>query len=258
MRMALFFRPDQNAGQVMRCFIFIASLVMLTKPCYSQETWPTIALPDNVTAFSVGEQMTVNGLPMRVQGFISKSKPAALLAWFRKSLGQPLVENTLANKQILGRAQAHYYLTVQIEALGQGSRGVVAVTDIKAMALNQRATQESANRWVNRLPSGSRIVSQLSSEESGRVSNQLVVLNGHSESLNRDALVNLMRADGYELKRETTANDEKFDQLSAHLRRGKMLVFNGRDKEAIATIQRNLAGSTSVVFNTVTQMERFK
>ena len=228
----------------------------------AQEAWPVVALPDTVSAFNVAEQMTANGLPMRLQGFVSKTKQAVLLDWFRKSLGQPLVENTLGNKQILGRAQGRYYVTVQIEAVAQGSKGLVAVTDIKTMAKNRESNRAATARWLNRLPAGSKIMSQMSSEDGGRLNTQLVVMNGHSESLNRDALVAIMRDDGYELKRETTQDDPRLDgvsdRISSNLRGSIMLVFNGNGKEAMATIHRNESGGSSLVFNTVIQMERYK
>lgn len=236
---------------------FVWSLAA-TCTAYAQGTWPSVALPNSVTVFGMGEQITANGLPMRVQGFLSQSKPAELLDWFRKSLGQPLVENAIAGKQILGRAQGGYYLSVQIESAGQGSKGLVAVTDLKTMVKHQRATQETTTQWLNRLPAGSKIVSQMSSEDSGNVNSQFVVVNNHDESLNRDTLIAIMREEGLELQRERTPDDKTLDRLPADLKSRKMLLFNGDGKEAIATIHRDDSGSTSVVFNIVTRIERRK
>ncbi len=236
----------------------LLALVFFCPATYAQDNWPAIALPKNVTAFSAGDQFTANGLPMRVQGFVSKAKPAELLSWFRQSLGQPLVENTYGNKHILGRAQGQYYLTVQIEEIGRESKGVVAVSDIKSMAKNKQITQESRAKWLNRLPSNSKIVSQMSSSDGGNLSNQIVVVNTHSEILNRDALVAIMRDDGYQLKNESASDNKMLLQSAAHIRNSKVLIFSGNGKEATATIHRNEYGDTSVVLNAITQMERFK
>jgi hypothetical protein len=224
----------------------------------AQNTWPSIALPKSAAAFGIGEQLTANGLPMRIQGFVSQKKPAELLDWFRQSLGKPLVENTLGNKQILGRAEGRYYLTVQIEAAGQGSKGLAAVTDVKAMLQSREKTQDSNGRWLNRLPSGSKIISQISSQDGGKLNTQLVIVNGHSETLNANALKDIMEKDGQALEREVTPDDRTLNHNRARPAQGRTLLFKGKGKEAVATIARDGNGSTSIVLSIVTQMENYK
>ena len=116
-----------------------------------------------ILSFPIGEQMTVNGLPMKLQGFLSEAAPAELIAQFRKALGKPLVENAIGSKQLLGRAMNTYYLTVQVEPAGRGSRGVVAISDLKGMHDHRSELQSANTRWLNRFPSGSKIESQLTS-----------------------------------------------------------------------------------------------
>lgn len=223
------------------------------------DNWPTIALPKNVRTFDVGPQLNVHGLPMRMQGFVSTAQPAQLLAWFRNSLGQPLVENTLGNQQIIGKAQGEHYLSVQIEAAGTGSRGIAAVTHLKVGYDNHAETQAETERWLRRLPSGSRLLSQMTTQDGSKQSRYLVMINNHPANLNRERLKSLMVEDGFLLEREskpnkkTAANDNQ-----------ALLFFKGKGKEAVATINQDDQGRTTTVLNTIntintiSAMERFR
>ena len=117
----------------MKCgaLCFLASGALLAASA-AASGWPEVKLPPAVQRFDVGQHMTVNGLPMRVRGFLSPESPATLAAWFRASLGSPLVESRHNGKTILGRPQGAYYLTVQIEPAGSGTRGLVAHTAVPA------------------------------------------------------------------------------------------------------------------------------
>lgn len=228
----------------------------------AQANWPSIALPNNVSAFNMGEQVTINGLPMRARGFVSSASPAQLADWFRQRLGKPLMENSLGAKQILGRAQGEYYLTVQLEPVGvggrSGTRGIVAVTNLKAAYEHRDDTQAMAERWLSRLPADSKLLSQMASEDGGKRSQHLVITNGQGEELNRDRLKYLLQEDGFIFEREAVAGEKTAAHLPAHLANGKTLYFKSPGKEAIAVISHNANGDTAIVLNTITALERFK
>lgn len=210
--------------------------------------WPGIALPKDVQPFDVGQQITANGLPMRIQGFVSRATPAQLAQWFRQSLGKPLVENALDRKLILGRVQGEHYVTVQIEPAANGSRCLVAVTHLKAAYDAQAATHATTERWLSRLPSGSRLLSHTSSQDGKKYSHHLVITNAHSEMLNRDRLVSMMADEGLVLEREGSSEEQAG---------GKALYFKGAGKDAMATIHRAGNGHAELVLNIVNVMERF-
>lgn len=255
-------RPFFLSAQVFRrlpgCIgLAVVAALLANQGAYAQN-WPIIPLPKDVQAFDIGQQVTVNGLPMRAQGFVSPAKPAQLAEWFRQSLGKPLVENTMGNKLILGRAQGEHYLTVQIEPAGMGSRGVVAVTHLKAAYDAQADTKASTDRWLSRLPAGSRLLSQMASQDGGKLSRHLIIINSHSEALNRDRLKSLMAEDGFVFEREGTADNQAAAKLPEGLANSKTLFFKAAGKEAMATIHRDSEGRTAIVVNTITLMERFK
>ncbi len=241
------------------CMVVIGwMLLTLGNPVQAQTAWPSIALPSEASAFEIGKQINVNGLPMRMQGFVSALKPAQLAEWFRQHLGKPLVENSLENKLILGRVQGEYYLTVQLEPAGTGTRGVATVTHLKTAYDNRAENRANTEHWLARLPAGSKLMSKMTSEDAGKVSTYLLVTNTQSEDLNRDRLKNLMRDDGFTLEQEAVMDEKAAARLPAGQGSGKTLYFKGQGKEAIATIYRDSNGNTAIVLNTITQMEQFK
>lgn len=224
--------------------------------------WPMIPMPPNVSAFAVGEQITANGLPMRVQGFVSKDLGVPALAdWFRRSLGQPLVESRLGNKLILGRAQDGYYLSVQLESAGLqgsgGSKGLLAVTDIAGMNQNREREATAQQSWLQRWPSGTQVLSRMSSQDNGRTSLHVALRNGHSESLNRAALVDAMKQEGLALEREVSADARTIKAMPGGPLGGTSLFFKGNGKEAMAMMARDGQGRTAIVLNTTTAITAY-
>ena len=224
---------------------------------YAQD-WPRVPLPKGLQTFDIGQQVNLNSLPMRLEGFVSALKPDQLVDLFRQSLGKPIVESTLGTKQILGRLQGEYYVSVQIEPGGNGSRGVTAVTHLKASYDSREQTKMDRERWLGRLPSGSRLLSQMISQDGSKASRHMVFSNGQSEILNRDQLKDILLEDGMVFEREGNPDGHATTNLSEGLRTSKMLFFKGPGKEALATIYRDNDGQTTVVLNVVTQIERFK
>lgn len=239
--------------------LMLGVALLLSNACALAESpWPTIALPKEVQAFDIGERITVNGMPMHMQGFLSKAPPEQIAAWFRRILGSPLVESRLSKSLILGRPQGEHYLTIQLDPSGMGTRGMIAVAQLRAAFDHHADTRAANERWLGRLPSGSRLIRQIASEDAGKVANHIVIINGHSVELNRDRLQSLMHEDGMVLEREAGADDPVASRLPGRTVDGTTLFFKGPAKEAVAVVFRNSPGQTAIVLNMVTQMEYLK
>lgn len=234
------FVPRVALWRVARCIV----LGVLALPAVSAfaQTWPTLALPPDTNAFGVGETLVANGIPMRVQVFVSTRSPEALTGWFRQQPGVPLVESTFQNKRVLGRQIGEYYQTVELEASALGTRGLAAVAHLKAAQQNRADTQASLDRWLARMPADTQVAMDLRSQDGGKLSLYRVVVNRQTEALNRERLSRLMADDGYTLER--TGGPEE-----------NVLFFKGPGKEAMATLRRDSEGRTSIVLNTVSDME---
>lgn len=213
--------------------------------------WPTVVLPDDAQRYDIGEQVNANGTPLRMQGFVSARAPAELARWFRARLGQPLMENTVAGKLVLGHPQDEFYLTVQLEPLAHGTRGLVGVSHLRAGYERFPAMRAAILRLLERLPSGSRVVSQTTSSEAGRLSRHLVIANGHNVDLNRGRVIEMMREDGLALQREAGPGPGAAVG-------GRTLFFAGAGRDAMAVLSRNPDGGSTLLLHTLSKMEHFQ
>lgn len=217
----------------------------------AQSTWPPMPIPKGVVAFDLGEQLSINGLALRMRGLVSSANPSAVAALFRQDLGQPLVENTLASKRILGRALGEYYVTVQLEPSGTGTRGVMAMTKLGNANRQSEEYRKTGQLALARLPAGSTLVSRVDSVDNARRSTVEVFTNTYSTAINDDYLRNALRSDGYVLERQTdSANSAGMHRLPA-AREGTTLFFKRPAGEATAVIYRNASGRTDIVLNTI-------
>ncbi len=224
----------------------------------TQSVWPVMAAPEEARLFDIGNKMTFAGLPMRVQGFVSAVRPPQLADGFRQSLGQPLVEDRLGDKLILGRFQGEHYLTVQLEPAGAGTRGLIAVTHLSAAYESQGEIQAAIDQRQSRLPPGSRIISQINSEDGGKLAEHFVTVSSQGLDQNLEYVKVLMREDGFALQREADAARSDTSSDPSQIADGKVLFFKGPGKEAMAVVFRKDKGDTTIVLNTVTLLARSK
>ena len=254
--------PHSHARAPKPAFHVAASLLVAWAGCLgtiapAQATeWPAIVMPKEAHGFDVGRQVTLNGMPMRMQGFVSELPPRAAADAFRQLWGKPLVEMTQGGKLILGRAQDEHYLVVQIEPAAGGSRGIVALSHLKAANDRQASVEAAAQRWLDRLPAGSRLVSDMESEDAGRLSRHLVFSNAQGEPLNRDRIISLLADKGFVLERESVPGEPVAPTGAAPLANARVLFFKGAQKEAIASIHQDANGQTTTVLNLVNRLEQ--
>ena len=220
----------------------------------TEVNWPEPRLPEDIATFAMGQAMTVDGVPMRMQGFVSRQRPAALIEALRHSLGLPLVESSQGGKRILGRAEGRFYITVQIEASGSGSKGVVATAALGELVKNHRAIERVKAQWLDRLPAGSTVASDMRSDDGGKEARHTVILNNHDVARNRDAIVTLLTNQGYALEREAGTAGSSPPQQMNPASAGTSLHFRAPGKEAMAVIARS-GSRTAIVLNTVSTLK---
>ena len=247
--------PRFNMCHVGFCLALLSTLVSTTVKAEPQ--WPKPAIPDDVHLFSIGNQLTIDGLPIQLRGFISSSPAADLIAAWRRKLGSPLAENTVGKYRVLGKAEQGFYITVQIQAADNGSRGTISIADLAAFSLSRDERQRSTAHLLDRLPPGSSITTQMSSTEGNSSIRHIVVVNAHSEELNRDALMSLMREDGYVLEKDIAPDAAARRNLSSQIAAAHTLFFKAPEREAVAMIVRN-GDKTAVVLNTSINLQGFK
>lgn len=204
--------------------------------------WPEPTLPAGVRLFGIADHMTLNGVPMRLDGFVSNLTPPELIAQFRQSLGSPLVENRLGAQTILGRAEGRFYISVHIQPHAAGAQGTVAVSDLQAAHEARHLSARERESWLARLPAGTSLVSLARATDGPKRSLHLVFANRHGEQINARHLSDLLRDAGL---REGVA------QRMPAGGSDRTLFFSSFGQEAVATVSRASDGSTHVVLSLV-------
>jgi len=240
------------------CAVLLGCLLSKEVPAAGNEAeWPSVPVPERSRLIVAGEggRMSVNGIPMKIEGFVVAAALAETAGWYRKTLGNPLVESRIGRALVLGRQQGRYFMTVQLEPVAGGTRGVVAFADMQH-ALRQREQSDAEKaHWQRRLPADSTLISHLRSEEAGKVADHLVYVNRHGPALNRDRLVALLQEDDLSLVQELPAAGRA---QASRAEDAVMLQFLGKGKEAVAVISRDDSGKTGVVLNIVVSLEHFE
>lgn len=251
--------PSRARACAVAAALLLAGATCAAAPAAS---WPSVALPSGAKPFQIGEQLSVGGYPMRLQGFVTNTAPLETADWFRRSLGQPLVEDVVQDKLVLGQARGGYYVSVMLEALPNGrsgTRGTVTVSDLKTAYDRRDATRAVNERLLARLPYGTRLVTQMTSTERGKATAYVLAENGQSLQLNRDYLVDKLQAEGYVLEREARPDPRQAPALPETLAAGRTLFFKGKNKEAMAVIRPAIKeGYTSIVIQTTNLVEAIK
>jgi hypothetical protein len=236
----------------------VAGLALLAAVAHAEPRWPAVALPPDVRPYSMGQQVSAAGMPIQMQGFVAQAAPAEIAAWLRKHLERPVMEDKLGDKLILGRASDGFYVTIQLEPMGKGTRGLVAVADLGQAHRNRDAIGADRERLLARFPHGSRLLTSLASTDGPKTSTYVVIANSYSEEVNRQRVIDMLGDDGLRLEREARPAASSARPLPPGAGNGSTLFFKGRGKEAIAVVGRGLDGHVTVVVNTITLMEQFK
>lgn len=244
--------------------LLVGLVACLTFAAHAEQTWPVLDLPQGLATYAIGEQIVVNGMPMRMTGFVSSLQPGELIESFRRSLGSPLVESNSGNKRILARATKGFYITVQVEAAypvkggsQTGSKGTIAVADMQTSVKNHEQQRIAKAHLLDRMPAGSTVTSDIASEEGGKSAHHIVIINGHAPQRNRDAVIAMLGAEGYVLEREVRADTSPARNASLQTAGASTMYFKDGGNEAMAVITRSGQGS-AIVLNIVASLQADK
>jgi hypothetical protein len=231
----------------------IFSFALLFAHVAARAAEPNVALPPSCVTYPAGDHVVLNGVPMRMLGFSSKESPKTLVTWFTKNLGNPLTVDTFGRSMILGKSEGDYHVTVKLDSSGDGVQGVVAIANLKAAGKQHAAYHEQLDRWLLAWPDGSKVLSDMTSEEQGKSSRYVVVRNFQTATINVNRLTAILKRDGYQLEREVAADSSAVASRGPSVD-GRTLYFRGEGKEAMATISRDEQGNTVTVLNTISTL----
>jgi len=208
-----------------------------SQPATAQTGW---RLPSEVQRIDIGRELKAGDMSLRLCGFVSALPPQRLAERFAQSLGEPLARTVLPHGRgiVLGRPQRDGYLTVQITEAGSGARGIVALASMAHERPDGGAAAD-VRRWLERLPAGTRVLSDKGSRDGGRSWRQRVLSNTATAEVNRNALEAAMREDGLLM------------QHASKTREGEALLFAASGREVVAAILRRADGYSAIVLDTI-------
>lgn len=133
----------------------------------------------------VAPYLLYNGVPMSVKRFDSERSPAEILAFYRRlwaggTAGPAAVEYPVAPWQNIAVARGKCFYTVQVQAAGRGSTGLLSMTE----ALDKPRIVDSEK--VLPMMSGSKVVNDIEHRDDGKTARTLVLRNGFSAMSNAD------------------------------------------------------------------------
>lgn len=112
-----------------RCLVLAACLV---PGLASAASWPQPPIPPQTSTADVARHIVFNGLDMRAQVFRSEHDQKDILAFYRKAWGKDMVVNRLGGSQVIGHAEGDYFITVNVNAAGRGSKGTIGIVDVSS------------------------------------------------------------------------------------------------------------------------------
>lgn len=219
---------------------------------FTTNHWIKINLPNQMIATPIDGTMNVNGTPMQISVFVSSLDAEQLSIALKKHFNTPLLIQHVGDQIIAGMPcgtgsnQGHYYLTIQIENLitqtqsnKMKSKGIIALSHIKAASDQRSSYQEEKNQWQQKLPAGSVISSYMQSDELTRHSHYLTAYNQSSLDFNAKYLKQMLLRQGFKIENTSLLSSSK-----QHI-----FQLTGTDKEGMITLSKNEAGQTMIVMN---------
>lgn len=217
---------------MIRAFLFSVCLLQVAPWAAA---WPQLPVPSNARVESVGEQLRLNGIPMRTQRVLTARQPEEVARHYRNALGPRHALEHLPDRLILSQGRDEYFITISIRPLGAG------VTEALVSVADAREARQAAGRPLNiHLPSDSAVLSDMESVDGGKRSRQLVLSNAHAipanlGALSRELAARGMRPDGPPLRQSEAEHVQ---------------LYKGDRREAQLTLVRR-AGATSIVLTTI-------
>lgn len=220
-------------------------------------TWPQVELPADAQTFDVGGDFLSNGMPTRATGFISPRGTSAVADWFKRHPVNSWSVEHLQESTVLGRAQGKHFITIKLTPVRDGTRGLVSIVDMAKTAQEAPRLQARLAQWMSELPSGTRVMNHMVSNDAGRLSEHLVLVNQQSETLNIGSVTASLVGRGFAVERtldpSITKTPSPFSITGPQLPPSKAVLFKSGTREAMAVFFRGNAGQSVITINTITQ-----
>ncbi|EUJ09327.1 hypothetical protein Meth11DRAFT_0119 [Methylophilaceae bacterium 11] len=213
----------------------ILSIVLSCVATCSWADWPSLPYPNHAKVEAIGEQVRLNGVPMRMHRILSEQSAESMLVFYKKALGTRHAQAEFYGTHILSQERGDYFITVRISKLSP------SLTETLLSISDGRASQRIDSMPLGfSLPADSELLSDMESTDAGKSSRQLIFNNGHSMQTNANFITKVLQDKGYALQPKLTVKHT--NSLS--------LMFEGNKREARLVVTQG-EGETSAVLTTI-------
>ena len=175
------------ALRVLLLSIFSSSLLSAA----AASPWPALVHPRDARIEPIGDQVRLNGVPMRLTRVRSTAAPEAVIGHYRQTLGARVAYAQSAHTHVLAQAHGDFFITVTIAPQPDGN------TEALSSIADSRAAREASSQPLGfNLPAGSELLSDMESVDGQLASRQLVLINAHGLRLNLSQLSASLAARG--------------------------------------------------------------
>lgn len=193
---------------------------------------PAIPVPAGAALQSVASDMVVNGMPMSIRMMDTAQTPKQVLDFYRAAwpnlpgqLGN--VEDRVAPWDVISTRKDDCFYTVQVQT---AKRGTIALLGV-SRAVDQPATAGAGFPAM----AGSKVLSDLGSQDQGKSGRLLVLSNQFSGSGNATFYRDQMRSAGWVLVKQSTPKAGQTQTIVMVFRRGASWADFSIDQGAGAT-----------------------
>lgn len=234
-------RPSPHSTRIAALAAAAAACSALSGAAVADELkCPAFPEPDNVRLEWVAPYMLYNGVPMSVKRFDSERKPSEILAFYRRAwagsaAGPAAVEYNVEPWQNIAVARGKCFYTVQVQAAGRGSTGLLSVTE----AIDKPRIVEADK--VLPMMSGSTIINDIEHRDDGKHARTLVLKNGFSAESNADFYRRSLGDQGWSTISSYQMNTSKGPGITLVMKRGLaeaslVITRRGRDTTILANL----------------------
>jgi hypothetical protein len=186
--------------------------------------WPEMPRPAHARVESLGDQIRMNGVPMRMYRVTVPQGAEGLVGFYRDWLGPKRAETELLGDTVLSQGRGTHFITVRVHALARDR--AVALVSISDASAGRQGTAGSGIR----LPAGTALLSDMESVDGGRSARHLVGQNQMDLRTNLNALEKELTRRGYRPEeQEYQGAEASLVRLYRGDRREARLVLTRRD-----------------------------
>ncbi len=169
---------------------------VLMMVCVPAAAWPEVPLPEDSQGELVSRHMSHNGIEMRASRFTTLRDLDQVKGFYRGKWGEQLVENELAGKTIIGRAEDGYFVTVELDDRRGLVEGTIGVMKLEAESGRERTFEPGADFDK---PADTSVFNDIRYFDVPGQARTLGMENGLSPYVNRQFYVHRLRMRGWRL-----------------------------------------------------------